>query len=266
MLHPELTQIDYSVPAVVGDTAITEEGMALVIDGELPDGNGITVKPSTGASGERFYGISMFERRPPSIMPDVFEFTLPNTLVHDDVVAELPFTPDPSGTKNVLIYQNDELLYWRDSGVTPFGIWIDGRAVKLSTGTNNKHLAFDDTDGFYVSGITVGATIRIQYSYTPSQAQKAALVGTNINLTPLSAGAEVTCIRKGTIFTTNYDADSSYEVNSYSERITYSIGRQLAIGSSGRFKVAETGNLSADIATVIHVPSADNPFLGVELL
>ena len=65
--------------------------------------------------------------------------------------------------------------------------------------------------------------------------------------------------RKGIIYTTNYDVTSPY-----------AIGWQVGIGADGKFtrSGANSGdtNLATDVATVIHVPSVNNPFLGVELL
>ena len=368
MLHPELTQINHSVPTAVGDIAIVEEGMALVVDKELPDGSGVTVKPSGDATGQRFYGVSMFERRPPVKMVDVFEFTLPSTLVDDDAVAELPYVPDPAGTTGVLVYQNGEdlghvdavsssvenyisnletatvsavqisttrvasqpfetgsnneyplsevilnlegigsgtiqvtinendasnepgdTLYtltnpatlvvgentftapsnavldpdtryhivvqstggtaatWRGFNRTTatieidniggwninldylsrsgggawlpranysfsaavrgnpstdaIGIIVDGKIIKLSTDNTDRflgHGGIDNSSSTTVAedAVTAGATIRVQYSYTPSLGQQAALVGTNINLTSVNGGAQVTCIEK----------------------------------------------------------------------
>ena len=433
MLHPELTQINHSVPTAVGDVAIAEEGMALVVDKELPDGSGVTVKPSGDATGQRFYGVSMFERRPPVKMVDVFEFTLPATLVDDDAVAELPYTPDPVGTTGVLVYQNGEDLghvdavsssvenyisnletatvsavpflanrslsqpfvtgsdsggyplaevilnleaigsgaievtirknvvagsndygdtiytltnpatlvvgentftapagatldpdttyhivaistsgtttSWRRFSITAtidniggwdidheyllktgtgqwagagtafrlsaavrgnpstdaIGIIVDGRTIKTSTSDTDRFLGHGGTDNNSSSttvaedAVTAGATIRVQYSYAPSLGQQAALVGTNINLTSVNGGAQVTCIRKGIIYTTNYDVTSPY-----------AIGWQVGIGADGKFTrsgaSSDDTDIATDVATVIHVPSVDNPFLGVELL
>ena len=430
MLHPELTQINHSVPTAVGDVAIAEEGMALVVDKELPDGSGVTVKPSGNATGQRFYGVSMFERRPPMKMVDVFEFTLPATLVNDDAVAELPYVPDPAGTTGVAMYQNGEdlghvdavsssvenyisnletatasavpfvanrslsqpfvtgsdsggyplaevilnleaigsgaievtirknvVVGSNDSGDTIYtltnpatlvvgentftapagatldpdttyyivaistsgtttswrrfsiaatidniggwdidheyllktgagqwagagnfrltaavrgnpstdaiGIIVDGKIIKLSTDNTDRflgHGGIDNSSSTTVAenAVTAGATIRVQYSYAPSLGQQAALVGTNINLTSVNGGAQVTCIRKGIIYTTNYDV-----------KVPYAIGWQVGIGADGKFTrsgaSSDDTNLATDVATVIHVPSVDNPFLGLEL-
>ena len=263
MLHPELTQINHSVPAVVGDTDITEEGMALVIDGALPNGGGITVKPSANATGQRFYGVSMFERRPPVKMPDVLEFTLPVTagLTNNAVVATLPFTPDPAGTTGVAMYQNNIQIRTVDStgdGGTNAGLVVDGKTIKVST-TDGTSRFMPISGSSYSAAVTGGATVKVQYSYTPTTVQKVALVGTNINLAPLHSGAQVTCIRKGIIYTTNYEVETPYHV-----------GWQIGIGADGKFtrsgaRTTDT-NLETDIATVIHVPSPDTPFLGIELL
>ena len=252
MLNLEASQIDYSIPAIVAvSTTVNDEGLALVIDGAY--GNGVTVKPSTNNSSERFYGISMFERRPPPLMIDIVEFTI--TAPSDgDVVATLPFTPTGTGENEIGIFVNDKHVDTESSGVGDRGIAISGRSVKARTSGNRFNTASD-------TAIPDNATIRIQYEYVPSQAQQAALIGTSINLSPPGAGANLTCIRKGIVYTSNYDASQGYKV-----------GDQLSAWSKGRFS-KHSGNhdntnldLPTDRVTCVHPPSVDNPFLGVELL
>ena len=262
MLNLEASQIDYSIPAIVAvSTTVNDEGLALVIDGAY--GNGVTVKPSTNNSSERFYGISMFERRPPPLMTDVFEFTFPTTTPSDgDVVAELPFPPTSTTDGRLGVFVNgvwtSDLADALESGKR--GIVISGRSVTVKTNSGNAWHVGPVTEGI-TDGIPDGATVQIRYDYVPSQAQAVALVGTSINLSPLGAGANMTCIRKGIVYTSNYDVSQNYKV-----------GDQLSAWSKGRFS-KHTGNsdntnldLPTDRVTCVHAPSADNPFLGVELL
>ena len=252
MLNLELSRLDHTVPAVVADASkITDEGMALVISGALTGGDGINVKPSSNTSGERFYGVSMFERRPPTAMPDVFEFTMPGTLSDDLEVAELPHTPT-DGT--ILVFDNDAALsFGNPSTAGTAGLIIDGKAVKVkSSGTGNANQRwFTSAD----TAVAASSKIRIQYAYAPTVTQQVALVGTSIDLTPLGAGAAVTCIRKGIVFTTHYNTAKEYE-----------IGDQIGTWTSGRFTDDSAIDIATDRATVIHVPSVANPFLGIELL
>ena len=266
MLHPELTQISHSVPAKVADTAVvSEEGMALIIDGALEDGNGITVKPSitpTDANPGRFYGVSMFERRPPAIMPDVLEFTMPSTTPSDgDKLAELPYTPNTDST--IVFADNDKLdgpvMSSGDNTATQLGLVIDGRSVQAKTGdgdANKRYLGVGPGSTGTV-GIANGSKIRIQYAYTPTMAQQIALVGSNVNLSPVGAGAKIMCIRKGIIYTTNYLTNS--------DSGEYIIGGTIRLGAGGTFSRNEDHHLAADRAVIIHVPSMANPFLGLEL-
>ena len=299
MLNLELCHIDHSVPAVVANAAnISDEGMALVIDSGsgLSGGNGVNVKPCSSTANERFFGVSMFERRSPATMPHVFEFTLPTGVGDDtaaadgDTVATLPFTPT-DGT--IRIFDDGDALqfvHFADSGGgTKRGLILDGKEIKAeataSTGTAStdrwiidnresdgsgvaKFGAADALDT-HVTAIGNGSKIRVQYSYALSLAQQRALVGTILD-SPLSAGAQVTCIRKGIVFTSFYDTSQAYKV-----------GDQIGLGSGGKFTIKTpltaagadaTGTADSDVdlgtdrATCIHVPSVDNPFLGIELL
>ena len=264
MLHPELTQISHSVPAKVADTAVvSEEGMALIIDGALEDGNGITVKPSitpTDANPGRFYGVSMFERRPPAIMPDVLEFTMPSTTpASGDKLAELSFTPN---TDSIIVFGDDDKLDGpvAASGTNPatqLGLVIDDRSVQAKTGAgaaNARYLGVGDSGSV---GIANGSKIRILYGYTPTMAQQIALVGSNVNLSPVGAGAKIMCIRKGIIYTTNYLTDDNSG--------EYIIGGTIRLGADGTFSRNEDHHLAADRIVIVHVPSMTNPFLGLEL-
>ena len=305
MLNLELSRLDHTVPAVVADASkITDEGMALVISGALTGGDGINVKPCSSTAGERFYGVAMFERRPPSSMPDVVEFTLPSSdAVSDDAdldadnrtVATLPHTPTAN---TIRVFDDGDALQFVNfadtGGGTDRGLRLDGKEIKIEKTANTAAASTDrwlhddrtGTDaatGFggttavtdaNVSEVALGSKIRIQYSYAPTVTQQVALVGTSIDLTPLGAGAAVTCIRKGIVFTTFYDTAQDYK-----------IGDPVGLGAGGRFTVtaplqasgaAATASttlgglsgtdLQSDRAVVVHVPSASNPLLGIELL
>ena len=253
MLNLELSRIDFSVPAVVADaSAIKDEGIALVIDGALTGGDGINVKPSTAATSEKFYGVSMFERRPPTSMPDVFEFTMPSGsdytgLTDGDEVAELPNTPS-----DLIVFDDDTQITQDATDNTTLGLVITGKSITIDkSGDTNRYRPAATT------AVAAGSKIRIQYTYTPTVTQQVALVGTSIDLTPLGAGAQVTCVRKGIIFTSLYET----------QRV-YSIGEGVKTVASGKF--ADSGgtgtSIETDRAVVVHVPSVATPFLGIELL
>ena len=227
MLNLELCHIDHSVSAAVANAStIIDEGMALVVSGALTGGDGINVKPCSSTANERFYGVSMFERRSPTTMPYVFEFTMPTIGTGAGEVAEgttittLPHTPTAN---TIRMFDDNTAMYLADvhtSGTTATGLILSGKEIKseetigedrwiripLSGNIGDTGLANSK-----LGAIASGSTVRVQYSYAPSLAQQRALVGTILD-SPLSAGARVTCIRKGTIFTSFYDTAQIYSV------------------------------------------------------
>ena len=284
MLNLELCHIDHSVPAVVANAAnISDEGMALVVGDALSGANGVNVKPCSSTANERFFGVSMFERRSPAIMPHVFEFTMPAGTTNDpapgdgDTVATLPFTPTAD---TIRIFDDGDALQLGNvasgSG-TDLGLILSGKEIKAESSAGTDRWIHDNRTSYAAAELTNAqidpiensSKIRVQYSYALSLAQQRALVGTILD-SPLSAGAQVTCIRKGIIFTSFYDTAQ-----------IYSVGARLGLGAGGKFTVetpitaAGAGiaatddsdvDLAIDRATCIHVPSVDNPFLGIELL
>jgi hypothetical protein len=245
MLNLEDSRIDLSVPAKVANADnIPDEGMALVIN--AADGDGINVKPGTDASGERFYGVAMFERRPPSSMPHVHEFEMPAVAPADGaVVATLPFTPTAG---SILVFDDDTALGNEDTGAAA-GLVIVGREVRYET--------TDATVRWQAAGggaVAVGSKIRVQYAYAPTVEQQVALVGTHQNLTVLGAGAQATCVRRGIVYTTYFDASSEYE-----------IGGAVGLATGGRFDNAAGATVDIANSAVIHIPSPLNPYLGIEL-
>ena len=252
MLHLELCQFDHTVSASVGDTGkVPDEGMALVIAGSLPGGEGIHVKPATDTAGEVFYGVSVFERRPPTSMPHVHEFILPASSsdpsrIPEDgtVVSTLPFLPVDG---SFLLKHNDVIMEEFGLGDTSRALIIEGSNIKVEATPNALR---------YYAGVndpSPGARISLQYSYLPDKNQQAALIGTVTHASPLSAGARVPCVRKGIIYTSFYDTSKEY-----------TIGGAVGLYSGGRFRPAADATVDLR-ATVIHVPTTSNPFLGIEL-
>ena len=252
MLNLELCRFDFSVPALVADASkIPDEGMALVIAGALAGGDGVNVKPATDTAGERFYGVSSFERRPPAFMPVVEEFVLPDDPADGAVVHTLKHKPNAA---SFVVFDDGTALTSQAGANTNVGLVIDtdtGEVKAEATSGTARYM------GAAAAAIANGSTVRVQYAYTPTVMQQVALVGSHINYHALHAGAAVACIRKGQIFTTYYDTASG----------VYEVGGQIGLDGGGKFQGAAAANvdLPVDRAVIIHVPSVDTPELGIEL-
>lgn len=226
MLFLEYTRMDHSVHAVADAGVILDEGMALVIS--KASGDSISVKPSAGVANEVFFGVSMFEKRAPSAF-----------------FGQVTLTSDGTADTSAHTIEN----------------YVNGSAIrKVNSGNaeaNNDNVTVSSTG---VIGLTAalsdGDTVTVGYAYKPTINQTIALVGTTIDATPLSEGADVGCGRRGVFYISNFVVADDYK-----------IGSKLELGSTGRFALSKGSGTGVEIpnSAVVHIPSKDLPWLGFEL-
>ena len=255
MFDLRYTREDQSIPALVSaGTVINDEGYALVVD--KAEGNAYSVKLSTNDSTDDYIGASAFETRPPTRYPIVKEFTLPadvSAMADGTAVGTLI---DP---KYGAVIAGSIIMFRASTGtsIAHANAAVSKQYVYLDDGVVKGHV--DAAVGgvpaagaaYEVTGYD-GEVIRVQAAYTPTLERQLAIVGSHIDATPLSAGAAVSAIRRGLIYT-----------SAYLTRASYGVGDAVHITAGGLYaKAGGTGPLAG--AFIAHVPTAEVPFLGIE--
>jgi len=232
MLYHLKTQIVNSSEVAVDPAAsITTEGMALVSNLI----NGIQhVSPSTGVAGEQFAGFSYGETVIPNTAPAVFSAIAAATQV-------LPHAP--VGGTQVRITANGTPL---TAAAAPAG----GGAATAAAGT------------FVLAGQTltlnaaeVGQTLVVTYRYALTAQQAQMLYGDGVVGQSAAALLHSTgVIKQGTVYTDQYDVTADYTA-----------GAQLRLAPNGMITTAAGTGVALTGMTVVEVPSAVQPMLGVSL-
>lgn len=204
---------------------IAEEGMALVW---AKEGKQTVVRPSTGAAGEVFAGVSLSRNAPPQFIPYVSE-----TVVPESLTVELPRLP-VSGQLLVRVGANAAAIKAGDPAAA-------GEA-KLSATTLKFHA--DD----------VGKPLFIQTMYEPTTSEARQLLG-DAPIGGLSSSPQniIGMITRGDVATTFYDAASDFD-GAFNVRL----------GPDGRFTTAGQGTLLTNVV-VATAPGADNTALVLSL-
>lgn len=230
MLDLSKTRVHRSIerPVAVGAT-VTAEGQVLVAD---VSSSVFGVKPSTGAAGEQFMGVSLAQQLTPLYMPKVEVL----------VVAAAATTSAPasktivSGTLRVVAETSGELTAGNPATTT------GQYSVDLNTGIITVHA--DQT----------GEDLTVYYRYSPTTVEAQMLQG---NIPPGGAASltldSVGVIEQGDIFTTEYDTTINWEAAN---------PVAVTMGANGVFTTG--GNVTVN-ARVIAVPTTTNPYLGLRI-
>ena len=204
-----------------------ESGLAYV---RVQDANGnAVVKPSTGAANELFAGLAVMDKISTATgvrWMDVY------TVANSDTASDRVITLPDATISNFAIYAAD--------GVTPLTVTTD------YTITGNV-ISFTATQK--------GATVKVCYNYPMTLAQ---LQMAHVNPIP-SASAQIGSIglTKGLcqVYVNNFDPSKLYSVTGANSRV--------ALGANGILTIGGTGTV---IGQVIKVPTAADPFLGIEFV
>lgn len=161
---------------------IQEEGMALVF---VQEGGKTVVKPSTGAAGEVFAGLSQSRNSPPSFIPHVFESVIPASLV-----VELPRIP-MAGQILVKV------------GGTKLTVVADAPASASEVQLTVDKLIFFAGEA--------AKSLYVQYIYEPSLAEARTVLGDMpIGGLPSTYQGIIGVTLHGTVGTTMYDASKDW--------------------------------------------------------
>lgn len=204
---------------------IAEEGQALV---NVKEGLETVVRPSTGAAGEVFAGVSLTRNTPPHVLPWVGEAVVPASLT-----VELPRLPI-SGQIMVKLAGVKATIV---AGVPAAAGEVQLVGSRLSFHADQQ-----------------GAEYFIQMAYEPTLAEAAQLLG-NMPIGGISAQVQgvVGVVTRGDVATTFYDASADFQG-----------ALQVKLGADGRFTVGGSG-VTVPNAVVITAPSAENTALVLRL-
>lgn len=209
MLHFELSKLLQTIerPVAAGAT-VTQEGSALVWDAV----NG-GVKPSTGAAGEIFAGVSFSQQMTPLQFPQ-----------YDSLTATAPASGQPTVT----------------TSYTPLAGTI--RVYDVTTGTvQTAGTPATTANQYSISGGVVtlnaaqaGHTIEVSYRYAPTTYQVLAIQG---NIPPGGSSAltlnSTGVVIWGDVVTTEFDTSVDWTSVSESTPVTLGANGLFTIGGSG---------------------------------
>lgn len=212
-------------PPVQAGYTVTAEGQALVAD---YTGGVFGLRPSTATSTDRFYGVSISQQMTILEFPEIVTFVSTGSYT-------LPHTPI-----------GGSVLVWNEtagSALTTDGAGPDAGEYVLTGNVITTNAAQD------------GATIRVQYRYSPTTLEAQGLQG---DIPPGGAASFILgtmgSIVKGQIATSVYDTSVNWNV----------ANPVLKLGAAGRFTLGGSG---ADVpnAVIVSLPSSDDPYLVFEV-
>lgn len=219
MIEQKYTRVFHTEHRPVETGAMFEdEGMAAVF---VKEGVQTVVRPSTGAAGEIFAGISLARNIAPLFVPYVFEGVLKGTSM------QLPRLPMAG---QILVKINGTKL-----------------AIKASAPASASEVQLDaDTLNFHADAD--GADLFVQMMYEPTVTEARQFKGdVAIGGLPSTAQGVIGLITLGDVATTYFDASADW-----------SSAMQAQLGPNGIFTVGGPGAVAG---TIVSAPSAANPKL-----
>lgn len=204
---------------------IRDEGVALV---NVVEGQETVVRPSTGAAGELFAGISLTRNSPPSVLPWVGEGKVPASLA-----VELPRLPLAG---QILVKVGGAVVdVVGAAAADATEVQLVGQVLTFFAGTD-------------------GDTYTIQMAYEPTLTEARQIIG-DAPIGGISASYQgVTgVVTRGEVATTHYDASADFAGQ-----------MQPRLGPDGRFTIGGPGALLTNV-TIISAPSAENSALVLRL-
>jgi hypothetical protein len=218
-------------PIALGAT-IESEGVPLV---RVFENGSEHVTPATGGGGEVFVGFSWMHNIVPSVVPFVETIKVPGAGKAQEVYL----------TKNNLVADMISIM----NGATQMTEDTPGPPAVIN------HYSVTDASGLVVfdpAETNAGDTLIVTYMYSPSVAEAKALYRhSHINIQPaFEFLRSIGVITIGEIFTDQYDA-----------AIDWSAAATIDLGAG---IVTEGGGGDTIQGHVTHVPTADNPYLGIQ--
>ncbi len=171
MLYLNKTRVTASRHAkLAAGQVLTDEGQALVL---VDEGGEKSVRASTGAAGEKFYGFAQYERQFMKTLPEVIR------VVATGAEQVIPLSTLVAGT---------------------------GRAVP-ATG-----VTFQSNSVTIAATVANGTVIDIHFTKNATVAEVERLVGQTWLNTAVTAGAQVGCAQGGELYITNFDTSVAWAV------------------------------------------------------
>lgn len=207
---------------------IPAEGCALVADYE---GGALVVKPSTGASGEKFVGVSIAETMNQALLPFIDQL---QSAAEGNTVT-LTNRPQ-AGTLLVEVVE------------------ANGSRTKLTSGApasgNNQYSLANDVITFHAEDHQ-GKVFVVAYRYSPTVLQLREIQGDQApGQTAMATLSVVGAIQEGVVETSEFDTTVQWDGSV-----------DVKLGANGRFTQGGSGVTVPAIIT--KVPSAGSPFLGL---
>lgn len=205
---------------------IPDEGVSLVYAKEAER---TVVRPSTGAAGEIFAGLSMSRNAPPLFVPFVLEDVL------GSVEMELPRTPMAG---QILVRVGGTKMTINASDAAPTA------ATAVSLDDNNLIFHADH----------VGEEVLVQFMYEPTVVEARQYNG-DVPVGGLSSSARgiIGVVTRGDVATSYFDASADW-----------SSAMKAKLGPDGLLTTAGSGEEARGL-TIISAPTAANPMLVVNL-
>lgn len=216
------------IPVETGAT-VNAEGQALIRN--LENGYEV-VKPSTGGDGDKFVGVSYGHVFTPVNMSRVENLVVPASSPYEIELQNAPLSGQ------ILVLDGNTKLSVGDPAVEVNEYSISDKKITLHS---------DKT----------GKTIKVQYRYSPSAIEIMMTPHSFVNIwsaDPSDYIGSIGVIQRGEIFTDQFDAS-----------IDWNQATDVKLAAGGLF-TDQTGSGDAIHLPVkiIHIPTADEPFLGLE--
>jgi len=228
MLKYSIYAVDSVERPVATGSTVTAEGACLIAD---TSGGELAVKPAAGSTGEQFVGVSLSQQLTIEYLPMVEVASVPAesaytiTLGHTPVAGSLLIVGASTGT-----------IAAGNPGTTTAQYSISGATITFHA---------DQAD----------EAMTISYRYAPTVIEAKTLQG---DIPPGGAAGlildSVGVIRRGDILTSEYDTSVAWTDNPPA----------VYTGANGLFTTDNSGTLLTNV-TVTQVPSASEPFLGLEI-
>jgi len=207
--------------AVMPSAVIAEEGIALVED---IDGGETKVRPSTGANGEIFAGVSMSRNTPPAVLPNVEEGLIPAGLS-----VKLARTPI-SGQLLVKV-AGIKLTIVAGAPIDATEVQLSGDVLTFFAGEDSKRLD-------------------VQYMYEPSIREARTMLGD----APIGGLSSTTQSIIGVL------SRGEFATNMFDASVDWSTALQVKLGANGVFTTTGNGTLLTNVV-IRNRPNSANSML-----
>lgn len=206
-----------------------EEGVALI---HIPEGGLGKVQPSTGGANTNiFAGVALGYYTLPTQGVRVEEITVPSGAPYTVTLKAAPLAPSTG-----MLVKHNATVYTYDAAADATGEYaVADKVITFNSADANKKVV-------------------VTYRYTLSLQEALALTGDGVPgaVAPAAVTQTIGVIQKGVVYTDKFDTNDDWAAADIAD---------IKAGANGFFQRGGTG--AAVRGYVVHVPSADKPFLGL---